>query len=119
MGPSGPDEARDDRADRAAQNEAVFRRVNERLEEVNEAFQFITDKAEFVCECASIQCAERVEITLSEYEALRRVPTHFLVKPDHVLPEEERVVERRAQYLVVEKLGRAGERARQLDPRGD
>jgi hypothetical protein len=119
MGPSSPDEARDDRADRAAQNEAVFRRVNERLEEVNEAFQLVTDKAEFVCECASIKCAERVEITLSEYEALRRVPTHFLVKPDHVLPEEERVVERQAHYLVVEKLGRAGERARQLDPRGD
>jgi hypothetical protein len=117
--PSGPDEARDDRADRAAQNEAVFRRVNERLEEVNEAFQAVTDNAEFVCECARIECAERVQMTLSKYEALRRDPTHFIVKPDHVLPEEERVVERQAQYVVVEKYGRAGERARQLDPRSD
>jgi len=115
--PSSPDEARDDRADRAAQNEAVFRRVNERLEEVNEAFQVATDRAEFVCECARIECAERLEMTLSKYEAVRSVPTQFLVKPDHVLPEEERVVERQAQYAVVEKVGRAGERARQLDPR--
>jgi hypothetical protein len=112
--PPSPDEARDDRA---AQNEAVFRRVNERLEDVNEAFQIATDKAEFVCECARIECAERVEMTLSKYEAVRRVPTHFLVKPEHVLPKEERVVERQAQYAVVEKVGRAGERARQLDPR--
>jgi hypothetical protein len=112
--PSSPDEARDDRA---AQNEAVFRRVNERLEDVNEAFQLATDKAEFICECAKIECAERVEMTLSKYEAVRRVPTHFFVKPDHVLPEEERIVERQAQYVVVEKVGRAGERARQLDPR--
>jgi tetrahydromethanopterin S-methyltransferase subunit G len=117
--PSRPDEARDDRADRAAQNEAVFRRVNERLEEVNEAFQVATDNAEFVCECARIECAERVQMTLSKYEALRRDPTHFIVKPDHVLPEEERVVERQAQYVVVEKYGRAGQRARQLDPRSD
>ena len=119
MEPSSPDEGRDDRADRAAQNEAVFRRVNERLEEVNEAFQVATDKAEFVCECARIECVERVEMTLPKYEAVRRVPAHFVVKPDHVLPEEERVVEREAQYVVVEKFGRAGERARQLDPRDD
>lgn len=119
MEPSSPDEARDDRADRAAQNEAVFRRVNERLEEVNEGFQLVSDNAEFVCECASIACSERVEMALSTYEAVRRFPTHFIVKPDHVLPEEERVVERHAQYVVVEKFGRAGERARQLDPRSD
>jgi hypothetical protein len=117
--PSSPDEARDDRADRAAQNEAVFRRVNERLEEVNEAFQVVTDNAEFVCECARIECVERVQMTLSKYEALRRAPTHFIVKPDHVLPEEERVVERQPEFVVVEKFGRAGERARQLDPRAD
>jgi hypothetical protein len=117
MEPSSPDETREERSDRAAQNEAVFRRVNERLEDINESFQVATDMAEFVCECANIECAERVQMTLAQYEALRRVPTHFIVKPDHVLPEEERVVERQAQYVIVEKFGRAGERARQLDPR--
>jgi hypothetical protein len=116
MGSSSHDEAR---ADRAARNEAVFRRVNERLEELNEGFQLVTDNAEFVCECAQIDCAERMYLTLAEYEAVRSVPTHFIVKPDHVLPEEERVVERNDEYMVVEKFGHAGERARQLDPRSD
>jgi hypothetical protein len=116
MGSTNQDEAR---ADRAARNEAVFRRVNERLEEVNEGFQLVTDNAEFVCECASIDCAERVRMTLAKYEAVRRVSTQFIVRPGHVLPEEERVVEQHVEYLVVEKFGHAGERARQLDPRGD
>jgi hypothetical protein len=115
MGSSNPEE---ERADRAARNEAVFRRVNERLEELNEGFQLVTDNAEFVCECAQIDCAERVRLTLATYESIRSVPTHFIVKPGHVLPTEERVVEQNDEYLVVEKLGHAGERARQLDPRG-
>jgi hypothetical protein len=45
------------------------------------------------------------------------VPTQFVVKPGHVLAEQERVVERSEDYVIVEKIGRAGERARQLDPR--
>ena len=88
-------EARDDRA---ARNEALFRRVNERLEEVNDAFHSVVDDAEFVCECASIDCVERIELTLADYEALRSVPTHFVVKPAHVLPEAERIVEERDGY---------------------
>jgi len=116
MGSSSQDESR---ADRAARNEALFRRVNERLEDVNEGFQLVSDDAEFVCECSSIDCAERIHMPLSRYEALRSVATHFVVKPDHVLPEEERVVERHGDYMVVEKFGHAGERARELDPRSD
>lgn len=115
MGSTNQDEAR---ADRAARNEAVFRRVNERLEELNEGFQLVTDNAEFVCECSQIDCAERMHLTLAKYEAVRSVPTHFIVKPDHVLPDEEHVVERHDEFIVVEKFGHAGERARQLDPRG-
>jgi hypothetical protein len=114
MGPSDPDRARDDRA---ARNEALFRRVNERLEEVNEGFQLVTDNAEFVCECAQIDCAELIGLSLAKYEAVRRVPTQFVVKPDHVLPDQELVVERNDEYVIVEKVGHAGERARQLDPR--
>jgi hypothetical protein len=113
----GSSDEKDARADRAARNEALFRRVNERLEDVNESFQLVTDDAEFVCECASIDCAERIHMTLSKYEAVRRDATHFLVKPDHILPEEERVVERHPEFIVVAKLGHAGERARDLDPR--
>jgi hypothetical protein len=108
-----------DRGERAARNEAVFRRVNERLEEVNAAFGSMLEGGEFVCECADIGCVERIELTLAQYEALRSVPTHFVVKPGHELAAEERVVEQHDEYLVVQKIGEAGERASDLDPRTD
>ena len=109
----------DARAERAARNEALFRRVNERLEELNEAFAPITEHGEVICECADDACAERIQLTLSAYEAVRSVPTRFIVKPRHVLPTDERVVEEHTDYFVVEKIGHAGERARRLDERTD
>ena len=105
------------RGERAARNEALFRRVNERVEEVNKAFEAILDEADFFCECADIDCMEKIGMTRGEYEKLRDVSTNFAVKPEHVLPEVERVVEERPGYIVVEKVGRAGERAAELDPR--
>jgi hypothetical protein len=116
MGRSDSERERDERA---ARNEAMFRRVNERLEEINQGFQVVTDRAPFVCECASIDCTEQIELTLPEYEAVRRGSAQFVIKPGHLLPDDERVVERHGEYLVVEKVGYAGERARQLDPRDD
>lgn len=108
-----------DRGERAARNEAVFRRVNERLEEVNAAFESMVDDAEFVCECADIGCVERIELRFEQYEAVRDVPTHFIVKPGHELADEERIVESHGEYLIVEKIGHAGRRAADLDPRSD
>jgi hypothetical protein len=107
----------DVRAERAARNEALFRRVNERVEEVNKAFDSILDDADFVCECADVDCIEKIRMTLPEYEALRSDATRFAVKHGHLAPAAERVIEERAGYVVVEKLGRAAERAKELDPR--
>ena len=106
-----------ERGERAARNEALFRRVNERVEEVNKAFESILEEADFFCECADIECMEKIGMSLREYEALRDVSTQFAIKPGHILPENERVVEERAGYIVVEKVGHAGERAAELDPR--
>jgi hypothetical protein len=105
------------RQERAARNEALFRRVNERVEEVNRAFDTILDDADFVCECADVDCIEKIRMTLPEYEALRSEATRFAVKPGHLAPAAERVIEERAGYVIVQKLGRAAERARELDPR--
>lgn len=94
--------------------------MNERLEEVNAVFDSMLETAEFVCECADIGCVERIELTLERYEAVRRDPRQFIVKPGHELADEERVVERHDDdYLIVEKIGEAGERAADLDPRSD
>jgi hypothetical protein len=53
----------------------------------------------------------------AEYERIRSAPTHFVVLPGHEIPAVERVVERTGGYVVVKKLGHAGEVAQETDPR--
>jgi hypothetical protein len=107
---------RDD-ADRAARNEALFRRVNERVEDINKAFEPILGETDFFCECSDIECMEKIRMSLADYEALRQASRHFAVKPGHEDPATERALEERVGYVIVEKIGHAGERAEQLDPR--
>ena len=57
------------RGERAARNEALFRRVNELVEEVNKAFESILENTDFFCECADIDCMEKIGMTLREYES--------------------------------------------------
>jgi hypothetical protein len=96
---------------RAARNQSLFRTVNERIEEINEAFRVVLEDAEFVCECANDNCMERIPLTIDEYNDVRRIPTHFLVKPGHVYPEFECVVAENGTHVVVEKFGVAGKAA--------
>ena len=103
----------------AAENQALFRDVNERLKILNQAFESATRDSEFICECANNDCMEHVVLTLLEYEAVRRIPTHFLVAPTprHVFLELEHVAEEHDNYFVVEKAGDAGKAAMRLGVR--
>ena len=110
------------REERLAQNEALFREVNERVAEV--ATQFIEvdgtqgEEVEFTCECGRRDCTERIAMTVAEYQAIRAESTRFAVVPGHELPEVESVVERHPAYVVVEKRDEdAQEVARETDPR--
>jgi hypothetical protein len=93
---------------RAARSQSLFRNVNERIEEINEAFRLVLEDADFVCECADDDCMERIALTVDEYADVRRGPTHFVVKPGHVDPNFERVVDENRTHAVVEKFGVAG-----------
>jgi hypothetical protein len=78
------------REERLGEIEALFREVNEQI----------------------------ASMTLVEYEALRAEPTRFAVLPGHEVPDVERVLDRRPNYLVVEKVDDdAEEVARESDPR--
>jgi hypothetical protein len=88
---------------RVARNEAVFREVNERIREVS-AHWAAADAVAFVCECSLADCVEALTLTLDEYEAIRVNPRWFVVAPDHLVPETERLVRIEAgRYAVVEK----------------
>jgi hypothetical protein len=106
------------REERLGANEALFREVNERVAEVAEQFIAGETRVNFNCECGDRACAEQIEMTVGEYEALRKVGTRFAVVPCHEVPDIERVVERHQAYLVVEKQDPdAKEVARATDPR--
>jgi len=102
-------------AERRALNENIFREMNERLERLGE--EFGDDTVEFLCECADPACSAALSIPVSVYEAVRDHARRFVLIPGHQREGFERVVEEHPDYLVVEKLGEAGEVAEDTDPR--
>jgi hypothetical protein len=105
------------RAERYAENEALFREVNERIRELSEPWTSNGDRVEFTCECANLGCAERIAVLLKEYEEVRSYPDRFLVAPGHLDLEVEDIVTEHDGFWVVEKRGHAGATAAELDPR--
>ena len=94
----------DTRAERIGRNEDLFRKVNDQIEGVNEAFGMITGTMSILCECGKIECIEQIELTLDAYRELRTDATRFAVRPGHEVPDVERVVERHEGYFVVQKV---------------
>ncbi len=102
---------------RAAENQSLFREVNERIEQLQEGFGATTEVSEWVCECADTSCTERISMTLREYQALRGDSNRFAVVPGHELPDVEAVVDATEEYDLVRKIGAGAAKARRLDPR--
>ena len=109
-----------DRERRLALNEAMFREVNERVEDMTNTFDSESGTFEIVCECGDTACTERLSVTRSVYERVRSDATHFLLSPGHEDATVERVVETFDSYIVVEKDGEEVERVvEETDPRSD
>jgi hypothetical protein len=106
------------REKRLAQNEALFRSVNERIEQVAASAGVDEHLFEFLCECSNADCNLLLPMTVSEYEAVRKSPTLFIVAPGHELPDIETVVVRRGAYEIVTKRGEAADFVTKHDPRG-
>lgn len=107
----------DDRARRLAENEAVFRDVNESIGVMAHGLGGEEHLYRFVCECSDVACVKQIELSVQEYEELRGRGHRFAVAIGHDDPIVERVAERRGRYDIVEKFGAGAEVARQLDPR--
>lgn len=96
-----------ERHERAARNQALFRSVNEKMQDLNEAFGELAGTYAVVCECADTGCIETLEIAPDAYAAVREGASRFVVLPGHVAPELERVVAELPGYVVVEPLAPA------------
>jgi hypothetical protein len=103
------------RAERIGQNEAFFRQVNERVQEVNETFSVLTGTGDLICECGNAACVNRITMPMEDYRELRADATLFAVVPGHEIPDVEDVVDERGGYGVVRKHeGDPAEIAREL-----
>jgi hypothetical protein len=98
----------------AARNEDFFRTSNEI--ELDESISR-RKRPDFICECSRPGCVVRINIAPEDYERVRARGSRFVVAPGHVDATVEVIVETHENYVVVEKVGAAGDEARALDPR--
>jgi hypothetical protein len=105
-------------AKRVAENQARFREANEEISAIAERGADLP-RIPFVCECANPRCVEILRLSRSQYEAIRADGRRFLNAPGHEAAALGWgvVVERGDGFVVVEKIGEAGDFSDALDPR--
>jgi len=109
-------------SDRVAENQDAFRRANEQIEGAADSIGGDLEQLPFICECPKRECFEIAQLKRHEYENVRASGNTFLVAPGHeVFAVEGVTIARLAQrfdaYSLMEKIGDAGKRAKELDPR--
>ena len=107
------------RARKIALNQSTFRGANERIERAAQSHHFdASQRVPFICECADPDCSETVMLSLVDYESVRAHADRFFLIAGHEAGEsQERILEAKQGYAVVEKTGTAGAEAERLDPR--
>jgi len=98
-----------------ALNEALFRETNERVEERVRGLATEDEQFAIFCECASLECKERITLSKDEYEFVRSDSTQFVVNPGHAAEGVEDVVMSNDRFAIVRKRGLAAEAAEFLD----
>ena len=113
--------ASDESARKIGENEALFRALNEQIEQLNRSVAELSDeKMHAICECGSIECAQPIVVPVSRYEEVRSDATLFFVVPGHEIADVESVVEETDDYNVVRKRAGEAQRIAELtDPRAD
>jgi hypothetical protein len=105
---------------RIALNQSTFRDANERIDQAAEAMA-LDGAVPFICECPDRACVEIVQLRLEIYEAVREHPRRFFNAPGHEQTSLDAgaavVVETLPDYVVLDKIGEAGEIAEELDKR--
>ncbi len=88
---------------RVAQNELVFRAVNEQIAKMTDRFHAQLSDIDIVCECANTTCVGTIRIDSNEFVKIERAEGTFLVLPGHEDESVEEVVTRHEAYVVVWK----------------
>jgi hypothetical protein len=92
----------DSRDNHLAENQRAFRIGNERLRDAVEK-RAGGAPVPFLCECTDDTCMARVDLTLDEYDGIRRHENRFVILRDHPTLPGERIVQEDGFRQVVEK----------------
>jgi hypothetical protein len=98
--------------ERIAYNEDWFRDLNKRKVEWMESGHPV---AGFRCECWRLDCAERLLLSGKEWQEVRLRGNRFAVAPGHIAADDEELVKEYRHFWMVEKRGKAGEVAENLE----
>jgi hypothetical protein len=100
------------RAAGADEIQQLFREINDRVSQARNGLSAV--RMQFLCECASLDCFELIELTAEEYRRLRVNRLTFAVRPDaaHLHTEIERVLSKEGGYWIVQRLPERAERFR-------
>lgn len=103
-------------SERLSQNEEVFRRLNEQvqegLDEVNAVaiahdarpIDFDMDQSlHFYCECSNESCVEQIHISLNDYNTIHQDRMFFTIKPGHEILTVDKVIKELPEYTIVKK----------------
>jgi hypothetical protein len=89
--------------ERVRKNEAAFKAHNERRKALEQPITGEDEPIPFVCECGDAGCWEPLQLTIAQFNRAHAVAMRYAVKPLHVMPDHERVVEQHDAYWIVEK----------------
>jgi hypothetical protein len=108
----------DQRTRRIGENEALYRSINEKIEDLNASCGMVAESRAVVCECCMLECAQQIDLEIPTYERVRSDPALFVVVPGHEIPDVESIVEAQSDFNVIRKNpGGPEELARITDPR--
>jgi hypothetical protein len=108
----------DERTRRIGENEALYRSINEKIEDLNASFGMVAESMAVVCECGQLECTEQIDLEIPMYERVRSDPALFVVVAGHEIPDVETIVEEHPGFNVIRKdRGGPAELARATDPR--
>jgi hypothetical protein len=94
-------------SERIKANNARFREANETIREKVDQVGADMDRIPFLCECPLEDCVEILQLTRTEYGAVREHPRHYMTVVGHEVAERPvgAVVLRYDGYVIVEKEG--------------
>ncbi|HET7137104.1 MAG TPA: hypothetical protein VFI04_02015 [Gaiellaceae bacterium] len=98
--------------EKVARNNALFREANERIESAAaDAEVGVDTPVPFICECSDRACTTVIRLSMDAYRRVRSNPRWFAHAPGHEesLDGAVQPLERHDAYVLVEKVGRAGE----------